>query len=177
MKASRFVRWAFAVVLTVGMSVSTFGTAAQAGKWERRIAGGVAGYALKKGVEKGLRSKAARGFAKDLVGKGIEKTVAFGIRQAIKKAGLPTTGGVRYLPPKGVSELHRLFGTHKVGGKPVKGFMDRFGNVWTTGPSRTAGEHIEWDVFLSSAGKAQLGRFLGAGKNHLNVSMRGRITH
>lgn len=43
-------------------------------------------------------------------------------------------------------------------------FMDRFGNEWTKGPSRTAGEAFEWDVQLRDGG-------------HWNVSLEGHITH
>ena len=57
---------------------------AEAGKWERRVAGGIAGYALKQGVKKGLQSKAARGFAKG-VGEGIAKrAVTAGMKGLLK---------------------------------------------------------------------------------------------
>lgn len=54
--------------------------------------------------------------------------------------------------------------------------MDRFGNIWTKGDSRTAGEHMEWDVQLSNKGHKQFSWICGE-KNHLNVSLKGRITH
>ncbi|WP_420493130.1 polymorphic toxin type 17 domain-containing protein [Serratia marcescens] len=59
---------------------------------------------------------------------------------------------------------------------PNKGYMDRFDNEWTKGPSRTKGQPFEWDVQLSDKGKAQLGWASRDGK-HLNVSLDGKITH
>ena len=56
------------------------------------------------------------------------------------------------------------------------GFYDRFGNEWTKGPSRTEGENFEWDVQLSQTGKSQLGHLSRDGK-HINVSLKGKITH
>ncbi|MFV2126138.1 polymorphic toxin type 17 domain-containing protein [Micromonospora sp. LOL_013] len=56
------------------------------------------------------------------------------------------------------------------------GYIDRFGNEWVRGPSRTPGQEFEWDVQLSRTGKAQLRRLSPDGK-HLNVSLDGRITH
>jgi hypothetical protein len=56
------------------------------------------------------------------------------------------------------------------------GYVDKFDNVWVRGPSRTPGEPFEWDVQLSRAGKQMLGRF-SRDKSHLNVSLKGRITH
>lgn len=54
--------------------------------------------------------------------------------------------------------------------------MDRFDNVWTKGPSRTAGEPFEWDVQLSKTGREKLG-WLSRDNSHLNVSLKGEITH
>lgn len=56
------------------------------------------------------------------------------------------------------------------------GFKDKFGNIWTKGSPRTAGDTYEWDVQLSRQGKAQLGWATRDG-SHLNVSLKGRITH
>ncbi len=62
-----------------------------------------------------------------------------------KKAQLPTKGKVRYVPPKGAGKnLHRTSNG---------GYIDKFGNVWEKGPSRTIGEAFEWDVQLSKQGK------------------------
>ena len=57
-----------------------------------------------------------------------------------------------------------------------RGYLDRFGNEWTRGPSRTAGESFEWDVQLSTSGRQQLG-WLSRDGQHINVNRRGEITH
>ncbi|MBS9783634.1 MAG: hypothetical protein KGV46_03675 [Pasteurella sp.] len=88
----------------------------------------------------------------------------------IKAAGLPTKGKIRYVPPskwKPSSPLPR--GSNK-------GYLDKFGNEWTKGPSRTQGQAFEWDVQLSTTGKKQLGWATRDG-SHLNISLDGRITH
>lgn len=87
----------------------------------------------------------------------------------LKNAQLPTTGKIRYVPPKNWTPSQPL---PKMNG----GVVDRFGNTWTKGPSRTTGQAFEWDVQLSNTGKGQLGRFSRDG-SHLNVSLDGRITH
>lgn len=50
----------------------------------------------------------------------------------IKDAGLPTKGRIRYVPPKSWDSTMPL-------PKQGRGYLDRFGNVWQRGPSRTAG--------------------------------------
>jgi hypothetical protein len=60
--------------------------------------------------------------------------------------------------------------------KKGNGYVDRFGNVWQKGPSRTPGEPFEWDVQLSNTGKSQIGEAT-RDKSHTNVSMNGKITH
>jgi len=88
----------------------------------------------------------------------------------IKAAGLPSKGKIRYVPPKGYHPSTPLpKGTRD-------GYIDKFGNEWTTGPSRTEGQSFEWDVQLSNTGKSQLG-WASRGGSHLNVSLDGRITH
>ncbi|MGX1931134.1 DUF6443 domain-containing protein [Flagellimonas sp. 2504JD4-2] len=90
-------------------------------------------------------------------------------RRLVKLLKLPITGKIRFIPRK-VDILN---------GKILKkngGYVDKFGNVWKKGPSRTAGEAFEWDVQLSAKGKAQLGHLSRDGK-HLNVSLKGKITH
>ena len=54
--------------------------------------------------------------------------------------------------------------------------MDRFGNEWTRGPSRTAGQPFEWDVQL---GKNATKGVIWASPDgaHLNVSLDGEVTH
>jgi RHS repeat-associated protein len=74
-------------------------------------------------------------------------------------AQLPHHGGkVRYVPPK------NWHASEPLPRGPNNGYMDRFGNEWTKGPSRTAGEPFEWDVQLRDGG-------------HWNVSLEGHITH
>ncbi|WP_424407495.1 polymorphic toxin type 17 domain-containing protein [Pasteurella sp. PK-2025] len=87
----------------------------------------------------------------------------------IKDAGLPTKGKIRYIPPKNWQPSMPL--PRKNGG-----YIDKFGNVWTKGPPRTAGEAFEWDVQLSKIGKENIG-WLTRDGSHANVSLLGRITH
>lgn len=60
--------------------------------------------------------------------------------------------------------------------KQQGGYLDKFGNIWTKGPSRTNGQPFEWDVQLSNTGKAQLG-WATRDNSHLNVSLDGKFTH
>ena len=77
-------------------------------------------------------------------------------------ASLPTKGG--------------KLSTQKVGKKT--GYVDKFGNVWITGQSRTKGEAFEWDVQLTETKGRQFRRSgLSPDGKHLNVSLQGRITH
>jgi RHS repeat-associated protein len=89
---------------------------------------------------------------------------------AIEMAMLPTSGRVRYVPPKNWSPPSPLPRGER------GGYRDKFGNEWVKGPSRTCGEPFEWDVQLSRTGAAQLGWASREGA-HLNVSMKGHITH
>ncbi len=89
----------------------------------------------------------------------------------IKAAQLPTTGKIRYIPPPGYKPSNPLPKNHE-----TQGIRDKFGNVWTKGSSRTTGEFFEWDVQLSDLGRKKLGWASRDGK-HLNVSLKGRITH
>lgn len=82
---------------------------------------------------------------------------------------LPTKGKIRFVPQKDWTATQPL---KKVNG----GFVDRFDNIWTKGPSRTAGEAFEWDVQLSKQGREKLG-WLSRDNAHLNVSLEGKITH
>lgn len=88
----------------------------------------------------------------------------------IKYVELPTQGRIRYVPPSGYSASNPL------PRGPNNGYLDKFGNEWTKGPSRTQGQAFEWDVQLSRTGKAQLGWATRDG-SHLNISLDGRITH
>jgi RHS repeat-associated protein len=92
------------------------------------------------------------------------------IRSRIREAGLPTTGRIRYVPPKNYNPSQPL------PRGPRRGYIDRFGNEWVKGPSRTPGQPFEWDVQLSQAGKADLG-WLSRDGAHVNVSLDGEVTH
>ena len=83
---------------------------------------------------------------------------------------LPNEGKIRYIPPEGYSASQPL------PRGPNKGYIDKFGNEWVKGPSRTAGQAFEWDVQLSRTGKAQLGWATRDG-SHLNISLDGKVTH
>jgi hypothetical protein len=83
---------------------------------------------------------------------------------------LPTSGKVRYVPPENWKSTEPLPRT-KDGG-----YIDKFGNTWEKGPSRTQGQSFEWDVQLSKTGQNQLG-WASRDGSHLNVSLDGRITH
>ena len=92
------------------------------------------------------------------------------VTSRIKDAGLPNSGPIRYIPPRNYKASMTL------PRGPGKGFVDRFGNEWIRGPSRTRGQSYEWDVQLSPRGREQMGRWSIDGQ-HLNVSLDGTITH
>ena len=75
------------------------------------------------------------------------------------------------LPTKGGGIVYS-----KVGKKT--GYVDKFGNVWVKGPTRTNGEEFEWDVQLTKT-RVELFKRSGLSSDgkHLNVSLQGRITH
>ena len=88
----------------------------------------------------------------------------------LKAIGLPTKGKIRFVPAKGYNPSNPL------PRGPNNGIIDRFGNEWTKGPSRTKGQDFEWDVQLSKTGKQKLGWATRDG-SHANISLDGRITH
>src|SRR5690606_18727985 len=86
------------------------------------------------------------------------------IKARCKAAELPIRGRIRYVPPKNYnpgSPLPR---------GPNDGYIDRVGNEWVKGPSRTPGQAFEWDVRLSHTGRQQLGWLSREGK-HVNVTL------
>lgn len=91
------------------------------------------------------------------------------VKAVLKGENLPTRGKIRYVPPKDWHPSEPLRRGHLNG---RRGFLDRHGNVWARGPSRTPGEHFEWDVQL-----ARPRRFFGVNVGHLNISWSGEITH
>ena len=92
------------------------------------------------------------------------------IKSRLKAAQLPTSGKIRFVPPKNYSASSPLTRG------PQNGYLDRFGNEWVRGNSRTAGEAFEWDVQLSNRGREMLG-WLSREGNHVNISLRGIVTH
>ena len=88
----------------------------------------------------------------------------------MKTAGLPNRGRIRYVPPENYNPKVPL------PRGPEHGYLDRFGNEWVKGPSRTAGEAWEWDVQLSNAGREMLD-WLSREGAHVNVSLGGEVTH
>jgi hypothetical protein len=86
--------------------------------------------------------------------------------------GLPTQGRIRFVPEEGYNPLRPL------PRGPNGGYIDRFGNEWVVGPSRTPGQPFEWNLQLSRTGQAQLG-WLSPDENmaHINVSPLGEVTH
>jgi hypothetical protein len=101
--------------------------------------------------------------------------VTRGMKGLIRERQLPTKGKIRFVPSKKDILSRKISQSSLNGGR---GFLDKFGNVWTRGESRSLrfGERFEWDVQLSSRGKAMLGWLSKSGK-HLNVSLKGRVTH
>ena len=104
-----------------------------------------------------------------LFAEDIEKEMSVTSKSILKNAELPVTGKIRYIPPETWSPSQPL---PRING----GYIDKFGNIWTKGPTRTAGEAFEWDVQLSKTGKNKMG-WLSRDGSHLNVSLKGRITH
>ncbi|MBX4133208.1 hypothetical protein JMI89_06145 [Frischella sp. Ac48] len=92
------------------------------------------------------------------------------IAQRLKYAKLPTTGKIRFIPDSNYSANNPL------SKGPRNGYLDKFGNEWVKGPSRTTGQEFEWDVQLSPKGRIQLSWATKDG-SHLNVSLDGKITH
>ncbi|MEM9774810.1 MAG: polymorphic toxin type 17 domain-containing protein [Chloroflexota bacterium] len=90
-------------------------------------------------------------------------------KSLIKGAQLPNTGKIRFVPRAADVKNGKLL-------KQNGGYVDKFGNVWKKGPSRTEGQAFEWDVQLSKTGKNQLGHLSPDGK-HLNISLDGKVTH
>lgn len=88
----------------------------------------------------------------------------------LKAAQLPTKGKIRFIPMDGYKA------SNPIRRGPNSGYIDRFGNEWISGPSRTPGQAFEWDVQLSSLGKHKLG-WASRDNKHVNVSLDGKLTH
>jgi filamentous hemagglutinin len=92
------------------------------------------------------------------------------VKGRLKAAGLPTTGKIRYVPPESWTPSQPL------PRGPDGGYVDRFGNEWVKGPSRTAGQPYEWDVQLGRNATDGM-RGLSRDGKHVNVSLDGEVTH
>jgi hypothetical protein len=92
------------------------------------------------------------------------------IKARLSAAQLPTSGRIRFVPERGYDPNVPL------PRGPNRGYLDRFGNEWIKGGSRTSGQLFEWDVQLSRTGRSQLGWATRDGA-HLNVSLDGKVTH
>ncbi|PIC05763.1 hypothetical protein CS060_03230 [Anoxybacillus flavithermus] len=130
---------------------------------------GLVGGAAFKGAKIAYRVYKARRAQRFLGKLNLQFFASVSKKSVLKGAMLPTKGKIRYVPPKNWTPSQPL---PRKGG----GHIDRFGNIWTKGPSRTKGEPFEWDVQLSKRGKQMLGHLSRDG-SHLNVSLKGRITH
>jgi len=91
------------------------------------------------------------------------------IKARLNAAQLPT-GRIRFVQERGYDPNVPL------PRGPNRGYLDRFGNEWIKGGSRTAGQPFEWDVQLSRTGRSQLGWVTRDGA-HQNVSLDGKVTH
>jgi len=92
-----------------------------------------------------------------------------GITSVIKRAGLPSSGKIRFIPRPSDVQKGKIYA--KEGG-----YVDKFGNVWKRPKGATQRENIHWDVQLSYVGKKQLGHLSPSG-SHLNVTVQGNIHH
>jgi Novel toxin 17 len=88
----------------------------------------------------------------------------------IKAAELPNRGKIRYVPPE------NWYPSNPLPRGKQKGFIDKFGNEWVKGPSRTKGQAFEWDVQLAKNATDSI-KALSRDGSHLNVSLDGMITH
>ena len=102
--------------------------------------------------------------------KNLKSTEKWSIKGRLKAADLPHEGKIRYVPPEGHNPTKPLPRGEK------NGYIDRFGNEWIKGPSRTLNQEFEWDVQLSDLGKKQF-RWVKKNIQHLNISIDGKITH
>lgn len=130
------------------------------------------------GRNKGKSTKQSRlsgkNFGLSLEDQKLSKTLGdnkiWSTKGRLKSAQLPTEGKMRFVPPENYNPAIPLYRG------PDNGYLDRFGNEWIKGPSRTIGELFEWDVKLTKSSSKKLDEFSRDGK-HMNVSLKGRVTH
>ncbi|MDB6096168.1 MAG: putative MafB-related protein, partial [Francisellaceae bacterium] len=99
-----------------------------------------------------------------------KQAIEWSSKGRLKAAQLPVEGRIRFVPR---DDYHPSMPLHK---GENGGYIDKFGNEWKKGPSRTVGQEFEWDVQLSKLGRKHLGWASRDGK-HVNVSLDGHITH
>ncbi|AIK97194.1 polymorphic toxin type 17 domain-containing protein [Candidatus Odyssella acanthamoebae] len=100
----------------------------------------------------------------------LTKDGEYSIKSRLKDAQLPTQGKIRFIPRKSYNPSKPLDRGDSYG------YVDRFGNEWTKGPSRTEGQDFEWDIQLSRQGQSKIG-WASRDNKHVNVSLDGKITH
>ena len=130
----------------------------------------VAGKTLKMAKAAGVSKKAAQATeASKKVVQG-SKVAGQGVTSAIKKAGLPSEGKIRFIPRSSDVQSGKIL---KQGG----GYVDKFGNVWKKSKGDIIKGPLHWDVQLSQTGKTQLGHMSSSGGAHLNVTNYEEIHH
>jgi len=98
------------------------------------------------------------------------KLVVEGAKFVANIAKKAIAAGATYFSKKQIIKKAKLLPTQN------GGYIDKFGNVWKKGPSRTKGQDFEWDVQLSDTGRTKIGWATRDG-SHANVDLNGRITH
>ncbi|MHB1222368.1 MAG: polymorphic toxin type 17 domain-containing protein [Gammaproteobacteria bacterium] len=110
------------------------------------------------------------GTAENSIYNQVEIPKVWSKRARINSAQLPVNGTIRFVPRENYSPSTPLIRG------PNNGYLDRFGNEWVKGPSRTSGQAFEWDVQLSDLGKKKLG-WRSRDGSHVNISLDGHFTH
>jgi hypothetical protein len=160
--------------LSAAAMIPVVGVGATAGKAAKKIAGAV-------GDATGQVTKRADDLvdAGKISAKQTDRVAITAIEESIKgrlkAAQLPTSGKIRYVPREDYNPVNPLprplpRGKHN-------GYIDRFGNEWVKGPSRTPGQAFEWDVQLPKNGGDSRFRSLSPDGKHVNVTLDGRISH
>ena len=114
---------------------------------------------------KGVGKTVQKGTQGAAVARGVEKCIT----SAIKKANLPSSGKIRFIPRPSDVQSGKIL--QKQGG-----YVDKFGNVWKKAKGNSPQGELHWDVQLSKKGKQQLGHMSSSGA-HLNVTNDGKIPH
>jgi filamentous hemagglutinin len=95
------------------------------------------------------------------------------IRSRLNDAELPTTGRIRYVPPKDYKP------TNPLPKGPHGGYLDRHDNEWVKGPPHLTGgrDPFEWDVQLPAKGGDPIFRRYSKDGKHVNVTIDGEIKY